>query len=123
MKTFYISFLLFTTLLCAITANYFYVSHLSRSLVDQLEQLPAQNEARELLIQSEQIRKKWETSKKIVQITVNHSEIESISNAATEMCTFAQYQNTSEFERARRILISTLKELGSSEKLSPTNIL
>ena len=119
MKAFFIILLLFSAILFAIGANYLYVSHLSQELIDTLEAIPSPAHVKK----TGQIKEIWEDNKEIIQITVNHSEIDTISNTVTELCVFAETQNVAEFERARRILIDTFKSLKESEKLSPTNIL
>jgi hypothetical protein len=105
------------------SVNYFYVTELSEELMKSVEQLPLPDDTEDVSAQVEQIRQKWLLSRRYVQITVNHAEIELISNAATELYIFARHMQTAEFERARHILISSLENLKSSEKLSPINIL
>lgn len=123
MKAFYTAICLFAIMMCAITFNYFYICSLSQELISDLEQLPLPSAENNTALQAEHIRNKWNENRRLVQITVNHTEIEMISNAADELCVFAKYQDTTEFERAKSILINTLEELELSEKLSPANIL
>ena len=123
MRAFFTILILFSILLVAMSVNYFYVTELSEELMKSVEQLPLPDGTEDVSAQVEQIRQKWLLSRRYVQITVNHAEIELISNAATELYIFARHMQTAEFERARHILISSLENLKSSEKLSPINIL
>ena len=123
MKAFYTVICLFAVMMGAITFNYFYICSLSQELISDLEQLALPSAENDTALQAERIRNKWNESRRFAQITVNHTEIEMISNAMDELCVFATYRDITEFERARSILINTLEELELSEKLSPTNIL
>ena len=122
MKAFFTILFLFTLLFAAIFANYAYVNNLATTLAEDLERLPFPNEAATTK-EAERIRDAWQDNKRFVQISINHTEIEFISNAATELCVFAQQKNIAEFERARHILINALEELRFSEMLSLINIL
>ena len=122
MKAFFIVMLLFTLLSVAIFANLSYIDNLTRTLAEDLERLPSPHEYT-TAEKAERIRDTWQNNKRFVQITVNHTEIEFISNTATELCVFARQKNVAEFERARHILINALEELRFSEKLSLINIL
>ena len=123
MKAFYTVICLFAIMLGAIAFNYFYICNLSQELISELEQLALPSAENDTALQAERIRNKWNESRRFAQITVNHTEIEMISNAADELCVFAKCGDITEFERARSIFINTLEELELSEKLSPTNIL
>ena len=123
MKAFFISLTLILTILILIGANFLYISRLSQDLIEELESAPLPTQDIQAAQKADHFKSKWETHKKFIQITVNHTEIDMICNTVDELCVFAKMKKDAEFERARRILISTLKNLKESEKLSPTNIL
>ena len=123
MRAFYTILCLSCIMLGAITVNHFYISGLSANLITHLEQLELPTEENNTAHKAIQLRRQWEYNRPFVQITVNHTEIEMISNAVDELCVFAEHQNIAEFERARKLLVNALEELGLSEELSITNIL
>lgn len=123
MKSFYTILCLFAVMMGAITINYFYISRLSQELTFELEHLPPPSESPDTAGHAHQLRDRWVKSRRFAQITVNHTEIEAISNAADELCIYAEHKSDVEFERARKLFINALEELELSEKLSPTNIL
>lgn len=123
MKAFYTVLCLLAVMVGAVTVNYFYISRLSRELINDVEQLAPPSSENGTALQVKSIREKWARNRRFVQITVNHTEIEVISNATDELCIYAEHQALMEFERARSLLINSLEELELSEKLSPTNIL
>lgn len=123
MKSFYTVTVLFILMLLASSYNCIYIRNLSDELIQSCEQFD-QTASPELVTErTQKIRDRWESQRKFVQITVNHTEIELIDNTIDEFCVYAQYGTEADFQRAKQIAVNALEELRQSETLFPTNIL
>lgn len=122
MKSFYIIIGLFAIMLVAMCGNYYYIESFSSdaaSICEEIATLPREISSGKI----KALQEKWEKSKKFIQITVNHTEIEMINNALDELLAYAEHGASADFEKARRFAVNAFEELLLSEQLSPTNIL
>ena len=123
MKAFYAVLILFAIMMGSACFNYFYIQELVQDYIETLDPLNVDAMPDEPSAATEKLSQHWEKSKKYVQITVTHNEIEAVTNLLDELQLYAQAKNSLEFEKAKVLLVNALEELWLSEDLSLTNIL
>ena len=123
MRSFYTVAILFILMLFSSFYNCIYIRNISDELMQACDQLDPISFPELSAKKAQEIKDRWESQRKFVQITIHHTEIEFIDNAIDELCAYAQYGSEADFHRARRLAINALEELRQSETLFPTNIL
>ena len=123
MKSFYITLCLFIIMLAFISVNQAYVRSFSETLIRACEQMDGTLSHEEVVQKAEWILNEWSDNKHFLQITVAHSEIESIDNAVDELWIYASQGDPVEFEKARQISLNAFEALGLAERLTFNNIL
>ena len=122
MKTFYFTIVLFFLTLAAITVNFIYINNVSNRMIGMAAGAPSLGEEG-CLEAIEELDKYWEKNHNIVRLSVSFTELNLISNALVSMKTFAEQENSSEYENARELLINAIHEMRRLESFNISSIL
>lgn len=123
MKAVIISCLLFAIMIAAILANRAYIHQVANQMISDLEELAGSTNQSKYPEQIQAIRKAWQKRQPFIQITVNRSKIETITNTIDELYASSEDPSSIEFKKARSILVSMIKNIMYRESISPSNIL
>ncbi len=117
MKAFYTTLCLFIIMIAAVAYNCAYITRLSEELIRDAEAVEWDGGDGLSVQQATDLHQKWESNRKFAEVTVNHTEIEAISNNADEFWVLTRLGNQADFEKAKQLLINSFEELRSSERL------
>ena len=109
-------------MLAVITTNALYVDKTVDSFVDsirRLEILDSDLRASEL----QAITLQWNKEKSIIQASVSHTKIDTVSDLLASLTIYEEYNNQTEYKKTALLLCNAFEELRLLEKINVTNIL
>lgn len=121
MKTFVFSLVLFTLMISCITINYFYINRFADELFVMVAEAPKVG-FEGCYSAVSKIDDYWEANRDIAHLSVNYAELNRVSEAISSMKAFATASNSSEYENARRLLLSAIEKIRRLESFSLNNI-
>ncbi len=127
MKSFIISLIVFAVVISAVTLNVFYISKITKELIDIVSELP--NEAKDgSLIYDENpqfahLVKRWNENEFFISITVGNKEAENVNSILIKMIEYYGAGDTPNYRAARSMLLYSLHLIQTEEQLSIEGIL
>ena len=121
MKTFITTMIIFCITIVFIIWNSMYITNLANDFCNRLESLDTGDNG--LSKKLSDISDKWEHSKRFVQISISHTEIELITDMMSSIQVYAKAGELSDYEQTRQLLLNSFNEMRLLEKLSLINIL
>lgn len=122
MKSFAITCGLFLLMIAVIISNAIFVNQSVDDFIGTLNAADPQNREDCLLV-LDGIRIKWEKEKNIIQSSVSHTKIDTVSDLLDSIAVYASHENFEEYEKTAALLINAFEELRLLEDLSAVNIL
>lgn len=121
MKAVTLTFAIFVLTLTIIISNALYIEKTVGHYIDSIQTmdlLPHDQRLSKLHI----LEKRWNKEKNIIQTSVCHTKIDTVSDLLSSLIVYEEYRNPQECQRTAKLLCSALEELRLLEELSITNI-
>ena len=120
-KNFMVATVLFIIFIIATIFNAVFITSESNRLTDLANELPsvADKGCREAL---SEFNDRWDSFTRIASLTVSYSELNKIDCTLKEMKAHLENSNDIDFDQARVVLISSLRELSRHERISINSI-
>ena len=121
MKTAALTLTIFLLALAIITANALYIEKTVGHFIDNIEKLePLEHGQRFSKLQT--LETQWNKEKNIIQISVCHTKIDTVSDLLASLIVYEEYGNRQEYQKTAKLLCNAFEELRLLEELSITNI-
>ena len=122
MKTFTLTLALFLFMLAVITANALYIDKTVEGFIETIHKLElSPTDTRHLELQG--LSEQWTRQKNIIQASVSHTKIDTVSDLLSSLIIYEEHQNIEEYKKTALHLCNAFEELRLLEKLYVTNIL
>lgn len=121
MKGFVATVCIFVLILGVILINKIYLTTTSTELLRQAEVLREQ--IPESIESIDHLQSVWEQNKDIMQISVTHKRIDTVTDLIDALGAYALSRNEVEYKKTAALLINALEEIKRFEELSAVNIL
>lgn len=122
MKAVALTLALFFLMLAIITANALYIDKTVDNFIDTIQRLEfLDSDLRFLELQA--ISAQWNKEKDIIQASVSHTKIDTVSDLLASLIIYEEYGDRTEYQKTALLLCNAFEELRMLEKLNVTNIL
>ena len=109
-------------MLAIITANALYIDKTVDNFIDTIQRLEfLDSDLRFLELQA--ISAQWNKEKDIIQASVSHTKIDTVSDLLASLIIYEEYGDRTEYQKTALLLCNAFEELRMLEKLNVTNIL
>lgn len=122
MKTFYVSIILFFSMVVIIVVNAIYINNVTNSLQALTLQLSDTSD-QHCDIKLKNLSNHWEKNKKIISLSANAIDINKISDYISQLKASAKSEETVDFEIAKQMLINSIERIRHLEKITLSNMI
>lgn len=122
MKSFVITLGIFFLMLAIIMGNAVYINKTVLQFIDSLQILDLMPpKERQIKLVALQIQ--WKKEKNIIQASVSHTKIDTVSDLLDSLIIYNEYQKPDEYKKTAALLRNAFEELRLLEEISAANIL
>ena len=122
MKSFVITLGIFFLMLAIIMGNAVYINKTVLQFIDSLQILDLMPpKERQIKLVALQIQ--WKKEKNIIQASVSHTKIDTVSDLLDALIVYNEYQKPDEYKKTAALLRNAFEELRLLEEISAANIL
>ena len=121
MKSFRISIAIFSVMILTIISNYLYISKISDQLCAMLQNIPSPTSP-QCIQQIVILEKFWDKHSSTINLSTTAIKTETISSDIVKLKHLALNLEISDFEVTRHQLLSAIRSIKKTEKLSFNNI-
>lgn len=121
MKGFLATVCIFVLILGIILTNKIYLTNASTDLLQQAKDL--QESIPNSVDRIERFQKDWESNKDLLQVSVSHKRIDTVTDLIDALLCYARMQDETEYQKTAVLLVNALEEIKRFEEFSAVNIL
>lgn len=122
MKTFYVSIILFFSMVVIIVVNAIYINNVTNSLQALTLQLSDTSD-QYCDIKLKNLSDHWEKNKEIIGLSTNAIDINRISDHISQLKASTKSGETVDFEIAKQMLLNSIERIRHLEKITLSNII
>lgn len=121
MRGFFTTVCIFSIILGIILLNKIYLTHTATNFLERANELEEQ--IPKDISQIKSLQEDWDKSKDIMQISVAHKRIDTVTDLMDSLLAYAFLQDEAEYKKTAALLINALEEIRRFEEFSAVNIL
>lgn len=121
MKGFLATICIFVLVLAIILTNKIYLTNVSTDFLQQAQSL--RGNLPHSINRIEKLQKDWDNNKDLLQISVSHKRIDTVTDLIDALLCYARMQDETEYKKTAALLVNALEEIKRFEEFSAVNIL